>query len=112
MLSKLKKLVLHSLQRLYFPVVPTVGLCRLLEFLIFRISPSKTYCYCLPVILSKKEEIYINLRVLLIKAKQFNCFLYKTTYSELLKELKYSILYILSLFKRNLLEQIIQTVSF
>ena len=62
---------------------------------------SKSYCLCLPVVLSKKEKDYINLRVLLTKVKQFNCFLCKTTYSELLKELIMYYINILSLFKRN-----------
>ena len=35
----------------------------------------------------EKQENYINFRVLLTRVKQFNCFLCKTTYSELLKEL-------------------------
>ncbi len=104
MLKKLKILVLHSLQRRYFLAVPSIVPYGIIEFLIFRISPSKTDCYCLPIILSIKEEIYINFRVLLTRVKQFNCFLCKTTYSELFKELiiKYYT-NILSLVKRNTL---------
>ncbi len=85
----IKQLVLHSLQRLYFSVVPTVACLkdRYQSFSFFRFSTSKTYCLCLPVVLSVKEENYINFRVLHTKVKLFNSFTCKTTYSLLLKEL-------------------------
>ena len=51
------------------------------------LSTSKAYCCCLPVILSTKEESYINFRVLLTKVKLFDSFTCKTSYSLLLKEL-------------------------
>ena len=50
------------------------------------LSTSKTDCCCLPVVLSTKEESYINFRVLHTKVKLFNSFLCKTTYSLLFKE--------------------------
>lgn len=101
MIKKLNKLVLHSLHELYFSVVPTVVPFGILEFCFFRISTSKSYCCCLPVVLSKKEEIYFNFRVLHTEVKLFNSFLCKTSYSELLKELFNYYINILSLFKRN-----------
>ena len=89
MIKKLNKLVLHSLQRLYFPVVPTV-VClkdRYQSFIFFRFFTSKTYCLCLPVVLSVKEKNYINFKS--FTYKKLNCltvFPCKTTYSiQLLK---------------------------
>ena len=94
MIRKLNKLVLHSLQRLYFPVVPTVGLCRLLEFYFFRFFSSKTYCYCSPVVLSNKEKNYINFED--FTYTKLNCFTVlecKTTkiHYLIVKELQYYI---------------------
>ena len=103
MSKKLNKFSFTFSPKAFLSVVPTVVPFGIVEFLVFRISPSKTDCYCLPVVLSTKEEIYINFRVLLTRVKQFNCFLCKTTYSELFKELilkHYSEL--LSLVKRNI----------
>jgi len=87
MIKNTKNLSFTFSPKAFLSVVPTVVPYGIVEFLIFRISPSKTDCYCSPVVLSTKEEIYINFRVLLTKVKQFDCFLCKTTYSELLKEL-------------------------
>jgi hypothetical protein len=86
MIKKLNNLSFTFSPRAFLSVVPTVVPFGIVEFLIFRISPSKTDCLCLPVVLSTKEEIYINFRVLLTKVKLFNSFLCKTTYSLLLKE--------------------------
>jgi len=84
MIKNLNNLVLHSLQRLYFPVVPTV-VClkdRYQSFSFFRSFISKTYCLCLLVVLSVKEKNYINFKS--FTYKKLNCltvFPCKTTYS-------------------------------
>jgi len=103
MIKKLNKLVLHSLQELYFSVVPAVVSFEILEFYFFRTFFSKTYCRCLPVVLSKKEKDYINFRVLHTRVKLFNSFICKTIYSLLLKELKYYILYIITFKEKTLI---------
>jgi len=60
---------------------------QILEFLVFRFFPGKTYCLCLPVVLSVKEKNYINFKS--FTYKKLNCltvFPCKTTYSiQLLK---------------------------
>jgi len=101
MIKKIKNLSFTFSSKALLSVVPTVVLFRILEFRFFSLFTSKTYCYCSPVILSKKEKRYINFRVLLTRVELFNSFLCKTTYSELLKELFNYYTNILSLFKRN-----------
>ena len=99
MLRKLKKfsLIFSPKALLFLRSVGSLVKNQILEFLFFRTSLGETYCYCLPVVLSKKEEVYINFRVLHTKVKLFNSFTCKTTYSELLKEL----INILSIDKRK-----------
>ena len=60
MLSKLKKISLTFSPKAFLLAVPAIVPFGIVEFLIFRISPSKTDCLCLPVVLSTKKEIYIN----------------------------------------------------
>ena len=105
MLSKLKKFSLtFSPKALLFGRPDrSLNFIQILEFNFFSPFFSKTDCYCLPVILSKKEKEYINFRVLHTKVKLFNSFTCKTTYSLLVKELNNSIFNIFSLLKKNLL---------
>jgi hypothetical protein len=77
---------------------------QILEFLVFRFSLSKTYCYCLPVLLSRKEENYFNFED--FTCKKFNCLtvlVYRTNkiHYSVLKELIVLILYIRQKLKEN-----------
>ena len=70
----------------------SLNIIQILEFLVFRFFSGKTYCFCLPVVLSSKEKNYINFKS--FTNKKLNCltvFSCKITYSLIIKEL---ILYI------------------
>jgi len=84
-------------------VVPTVVPFRIQKFLVSLGSLVVTLVFGIYTTFEKQEN-YINFRVLLTRVKQFDCFLCKTTYSELLKELITYYINILSLFKLKLLK--------
>jgi len=100
MIKNIKNLSFTFSPKALLSVVPTVVLFRIQEFL-FSLGSLADFGFRSCVTILEKQENYINFRVLLTRVKQFNCFLCKTTYSELLKELFNYYTNILSLFKRK-----------
>ena len=98
MIKNTKNLSFTFSPKALLPVVPTVVSFEIQKFL-FSLGSLVTLVFGIFTTFEKQEN-YINFRVLLTKVKQFDCFLCKTTYSGLLKELTYYT-NIFSLFKRK-----------